>query len=57
MVETPTRAQANHFLWFVGGDIDGLLLAVDFEAYSQPYAYLTPGTPRLGASSPRSGAR
>ena len=47
LVETPPKAQADHFLSTIGDDIDGLMLAVDFEAYNYPYGYLTPGNATL----------
>jgi hypothetical protein len=47
LVETPAKAQADHFLKTIGDDIEGMLLAIDFEAYNAPYGYLTPANGTL----------
>lgn len=41
LVETPVKAQVDHFLRTIG-DPAGQLIMVDYEAYAAPYAYLSP---------------
>jgi GH25 family lysozyme M1 (1,4-beta-N-acetylmuramidase) len=48
LVETPAKPQVDHFLSTVG-DVRGKIIMVDFEEYSAPHGYLTPGNATLGA--------